>query len=64
MKCVRACIALSRVSDLVNSIAGRVDGAQLLQVVSSLAQGPQGVEHPLHGGVGPLGAQLLRTRTT
>lgn len=46
--------------DLVNTIAGGVDRAQLLQVVSGVAQTSEGLEHPLHSRVGPLRGQLLR----
>lgn len=53
-----------RASDLVNAVAGGVDGAQQLQVVSGLAQTPQGLEDHLHRSVGSLHAQLLRRVTT
>lgn len=47
------------VLDLVNSIAGGVDGAQLLQVVSGVAQTSEGLEHLLHSRTGSLCGQLL-----
>lgn len=47
------------VLDLVNSIAGGVDGAQLLQVVSGVAQTSEGLEHLLHSRMGSLCGQLL-----
>lgn len=47
----------------MNTIAGGVDGAQLLQVVSGVAQTSEGLEHPLHSRVGPLRGQLLRVCT-
>lgn len=50
--------------DLVNSITGRVDGAQLLQVVSGVTQTSEGVEHLLHSRVGSLRGQLLCVCTT
>lgn len=46
-------------SDLVNAVAGGVDGAQQLQVVSGLAQTPQGLEDRLHSSVGSLHGQLV-----
>lgn len=46
----------------MNTIAGGVDGAQLLQVVSGVAQTSEGLEHPLHSRVGSLHGQLLRGR--
>lgn len=52
------------VSDLVNSIAGSVDGAQLLQVVSGVAQTSKGLEHLLHSRMGSLCGQLLWVCTT
>lgn len=51
-------------SDLVNAVAGGVDGAQQLQVVPGLAQSPQGLEDHLHRGVGSLHGQLLRRVAT
>lgn len=50
-------------SDLVNAVAGGVDGAQQLQVLSGLAQTPQSLEDRLHSRVGSLHAQLLRRVT-
>lgn len=43
----------------MNSIAGSVDGAQLLEVISGVAQTSEGLEHVLHRRVGPLCGQLL-----
>lgn len=57
--CVLMCIL-----DLVNSIAGCVDGAQLLQVVSGVTQTSEGLEHLLHSRVGSLCGQLLWVCTT
>lgn len=52
------------VLDLVNSIAGSVDGAQLLQVVSGVAQASEGLEHLLHSSMGSLCGQVLGVCTT
>lgn len=52
------------VLDLVNSIAGGIDGAQLLQVISGVAETSEGLEHLLHGRVGSLCGQLLWVCTT
>lgn len=52
------------VSDLVNSVAGRVDGRQLLEVVPGVTQRSQGPEHVLHRRMGSLCRQLLGARAT
>lgn len=50
-------------SYLVNAITLCVDGAQLFEVISSLAQTLEGLKHLLHCGVGSLHAQLFGVST-
>lgn len=51
------------VSYLVDAVTGRVDGAQLLQVISGVTQTSEGLKHLLHSRVGSLCGHLCGVST-